>query len=67
MGDAGILVPRGDTGALARSISTVLEPASWNAFSEAALRQAAAYSIDAHVDSLLGVIALEPEREPVVS
>jgi glycosyltransferase involved in cell wall biosynthesis len=67
MGDAGILVPRGDTAAFARAISTVLEPARWNAFAAAAPRQAEGYSIDAHVDSLLHLIALEPEREPVVS
>jgi glycosyltransferase involved in cell wall biosynthesis len=67
MGGAGILVPRGDESALARAIATVLEPARWGAYSSAALRQAAAYSTDAHVDSLLGVVAREPEREPVVS
>jgi glycosyltransferase involved in cell wall biosynthesis len=67
MGEAGILVPRGDEGAFARAIATVLEPARWSAFSAAALRQAAKYSIDAHVDSLLDVIALEAGRETVVS
>jgi len=67
MGEAGILVPRGDEAALARAIATVLAPVRWNAFSAAALRQAAKYSIDTHVDSLLDVIALEAERETVVS
>jgi len=67
MGEAGILVPRGDESALARAIATVLEPARWRASSSAALQQAAGYSIDAHVDSLLDVFAREAEREPVVS
>jgi glycosyltransferase involved in cell wall biosynthesis len=67
MGEAGILVPRGDESALARAIATVLEPVRWGSYSSAALRQAAGYSTDAHVDSLLGVVARELEREPVVS
>ncbi len=57
MGAAGLLVPRGDERELARAIVTVLEPARWAAFSEAAVRQADAYRIEKHVESVSTLLA----------
>ncbi len=57
MGDAGLLVPSGDEPALARAIEALLEPARWNACSDAGLRQVEAYRIERHVEAMLGLIA----------
>jgi len=62
MGSAGVLVPRADERALGKAIETILEPARWLEYSDAALRQVQAYGIDAHVDSLLVLIA---QRRPL--
>jgi glycosyltransferase involved in cell wall biosynthesis len=62
MGEAGIVVPRGNERALAGAISSVSDERRWTAFSAAALRQAAHYSVDAHVERLLK-LSRHPQKE----
>ena len=57
MGAAGLLVRRGDERTFARAIEIALRPERWDAFSRAALAQAAAYRVDDHAAAFLAVIA----------
>ncbi len=52
---AGIAVRRGDEGALAAAIRTVLDDRAWNNLSAAARARAESYRLDGHVERLLDI------------
>ena len=56
IGDAGLCAPRGDEAALARAISTVLDPQSWPSYSAAALAAAATHDLTLFGERLKSVL-----------
>jgi glycosyltransferase involved in cell wall biosynthesis len=52
---AGIAVPRGDEGALAAAIRTVLDDRTWNNLSATARARAESYRLGAHVERLIDI------------
>ncbi|MGD0967895.1 MAG: glycosyltransferase family 4 protein [Candidatus Aquilonibacter sp.] len=56
VGDAGLCAPRGDEAALARAISTVLDPARWPEYSAAALSAAKTHNLTSFGERLKNVL-----------
>jgi glycosyltransferase involved in cell wall biosynthesis len=56
VGDAGICAPRGDEAALARAISTVIDPARWAGYSAAALSAAKTHDLSSFGERLKTVL-----------
>ncbi|HTW83706.1 MAG TPA: glycosyltransferase family 4 protein [Candidatus Sulfotelmatobacter sp.] len=55
LGDAGVLVPRNDTAALARAIEQVFDPANWAQYAEAAHQRSELWRLETHVSRMLDI------------
>jgi glycosyltransferase involved in cell wall biosynthesis len=56
IGDAGLCAPRGDEAALARAISTVIDPSRWPSYSAAALLAAHAHNLTSFGERLKSIL-----------